>query len=157
MKSTVFLLPLILALSACGSDAPKVADRYADGLKMAWEQANRGEAPTNQCARVIGTAVGLARTSADQIPDAKVAYKACYLEVQTQWVRKRIELAEAEGDVCLSLMTGLSTSRLSLGSFADDLGLVMEDLNTQLVQNVSVEVERACPGQADLILAGKVT
>lgn len=153
MKSIIPAMALVLVLGGCGgSDVPKVADRYQERIQEAWEKADKGESPTNTCARVVGSAVGLASVNEDNRQNAVEAYEACYVDVQAHWVKRKIALADSDGSPCMSLMTGLMTGRMSLGAFADDLGLEVEALDARIADLIEADVEEACPNQARSIL-----
>lgn len=157
MRGLILAMPLTLLLGGCGggSDAPKVSDRYQENIQAAWEKADQGEAPTNICARVVGTAVGQVQVSDDSRKEAVRAYEACYVDVQAHWVKRKIELAGADDSPCMSVMTGLMTGRMSLGTFADDLGLEVEALDAKIADMIEADVEEACPDQARSILGRK--
>jgi len=158
MRLTIVAVCLTLTLAGCNagsSNAPKVAERYQEALQLAWEQAGRGEVPTNQCARVSGAAMGNVTAGNDNGIDAAKAYEACYVDVQSRWIKQRINQAEAGKSPCLPLMTGLMTARLSLGSFASEFGLTLEEMDAKLDHSTGAEVDKACPDQAGLILGRK--
>lgn len=153
MKSIILAMPFVLVLAGCGgSDVPNVADRYQERIQEAWEKADKGESPTNTCALVVGSAVGLSNVNDDNRQDAIEAYEACYVDVQAHWVKRKIELADADDSPCMSVMTGLSIGRMSLGTFADDLGLEVEALDARIADKIEANVEEACPDQASSIL-----
>lgn len=156
MKSIILAMPFVLVLAGCGgSDVPKVADRYQERIQEAWEKADKGESPTNTCALVVGSAVGLSNVNDDNRQDAVEAYEACYVDVQAHWVKRKIELADADESPCRSLSTGLMTGRMSLGTFADDLGLEVEALDARIADIIEADVEEVCPDQARSILGRK--
>lgn len=154
MKSIILAMPFVLVLGGCGggSDVPQVADRYQERIQEAWEKADKGESPTNTCALVVGSAVGLSNVNDDNRQDAIEAYEACYVDVQAHWVKRKIALAGADDSPCMSVMTGLMTGRMSLGTFADDLGLEVEALDARIADMIKADVEEACPDQARSIL-----
>ncbi|MFU8833276.1 MAG: hypothetical protein ACNA7J_14130, partial [Wenzhouxiangella sp.] len=106
-----------------------------------------------QCARVTGTAVGMANSGGDNNGrEAAEAYQACYSDVHAHWIKRRIELAEAGQPPCLALMTGMVTTRMSLGSFASQFELTLEELDDRLNSHVGDLVVDQCPDQSGLIL-----
>lgn len=157
MKSIILAMPFVLVLGGCGggSDVPKVADRYQERIQEAWDAADQGKAPTNKCALVVGSAVGLANVNDDNRKDAVEAYEACYVDVQAHWVKRKIALADADESPCMPLVTGLMTSRMSLGAFAEDLDLEVEELDARIADMIEADVQEACPNQARSILGRK--
>lgn len=144
-----------LLLSAC-SDAtnakvPKVASAYKEGIARVWEVTEGGKSPSSACAVVVGTAVGHAKTNQGNKADAIQAYKVCYVDAFVNYANVFMAMPEnAELDNknkpngCLRVSTAFGIHSMSIGMFANDLGLEPKDLVDEVNAGLG-DTAKLCP------------
>lgn len=169
MRRFILFVPLCLAISACsggdgdgnastaattdnGSDVPV---EYRASFDRAWKSAEEGRSPTQACAGVFGTAVGLLTTTATEgqaRDDALAAMDACYVRAMARFVEVKLSVDNPGTAECISLLRTLPVHRSALGGFITDVGEDQAAFDHRLNELIGEKVRSACPDASSAIL-----
>lgn len=169
MRGFILFLPLWLAISACSGgegdgNAPKavtpnthpdIPAAYRESFDRAWKNAGEGRSPTQACAGVFGTAVGLLATTAtggQERESALEAMDACYVRAMARFVDAKLSVANPGMSECISLLQVLPVHRSSLGGVLTDVGEDQAAFDHRLNDLIGDNVRSACPDSASVIL-----
>lgn len=149
MKNNIVLLALLsLAITGCtesGSGSqPSVPKLYQEHFKEAWATSSKGKLPMNECAQVLGTALGMVLSKKDENNQAQQAYEACYVDAFVNYANVHFTLndnAKLEHDNtpkgCLKFASSLRMNTSALGSFADKFNVDIKVLDQRIRSGLS--------------------
>lgn len=155
MKSKILLMALMsLVITGCGESGsggqPSLPKLYQEHFKDAWAVSNRGKLPLNECARVVGTAVGMVMAKRDENNQAQQAYEACYVDAFVNYANVFFTLddnAKLERNNqpkgCLVYAQSLRMNKSVLGGFADKFNVDTEALDQKIHDGLG-EVASLC-------------
>ncbi|MCK9533113.1 MAG: hypothetical protein M0Q98_00265 [Pseudomonas sp.] len=149
MKINLLLSVLVsLLVTGCGesnsASQPGLSKLYQEHFKEAWVVSNQGKLPLNECARVVGTAVGMVMANRDENNQAQQAYEACYVDAFVNYANVYFTLddnAKIERDNtpqgCLKFAQSLRMHKSIVGGFADKFAVDTNALDQRIRSGLS--------------------
>ncbi|MDY0205060.1 MAG: hypothetical protein RBR82_00385 [Pseudomonas sp.] len=149
MKNNILLIALIsFVITGCGESGngsqPGLPKLYQEHFKEAWATSSQGKLPLNECARVVGTAVGMVMAKKDKNNQARQAYEACYVDAFVNYANVYFTLddnAKIERDNtpkgCLTFAQSLRMHTSIVGGFADKFDVDTNALDQRIRSGLS--------------------
>lgn len=155
MKNKILLTTLLsLAITACGDSESGsqtgLAAPYQAYFKEAMQAGSQGKLPINECAKVVGTAVGMILAKRDENNQARQAFEACYVDAFVNYANTFFTLddnAKLDSDNrpqgCMQFTQSLRMHKSSVGGFANKFDVDSKELDQRLRNGLS-ETAAAC-------------
>ena len=137
---------------------PDMPECFRKNLARAFETASEGRSPTMACTSVVARAAGHPLPDgATPSPESVRAFELCYIDIAARYIDTLLaqitsaSTGDATDDVCARIASYAVISRTSLGSFAGNIGLDRDTLDTRLLERVNSAMGNKCPDQIEAL------
>lgn len=110
------------------------------------------------CTSVVARAAGHPLPDgATPSPESVRAFELCYIDIAARYIDTLLaqitsaSTGDATDDVCARIASYAVISRTSLGSFAGNIGLDRDTLDTRLLERVNSAMGNKCPDQIEAL------